>query len=83
MRKALAKPKPIEVRFSGHRPVALRLAGRWRPVRNLLDYWRETGRWWTGEKEKEFLRLEAGGILLIGRARQGPDRQWRLYGLDD
>lgn len=60
--------RPIEVRFSDGRPVGLRLNGHWCRVRRVLDLWRETGRWWEGEKEKQFLRVEAGGIHVIYRA---------------
>jgi len=60
--------RPIEVRFSDGRPVGVRLNGHWRQVRRVLDLWRETGRWWEGEKEKQFLRVEAGGVHVIYRA---------------
>jgi hypothetical protein len=83
MHKAPAIPIPVDVRFDGRWPTGVRIRGRWRPVSRVIDYWRETGCWWDGELEREFLRVEAGEIVVIGRARRGSDKQWRLYAVDD
>ncbi len=83
MRKLLAEPRAIEMRFDGERPVAVRVGGRWRAVVRVLDYWREAGRWWDGEPEREFMRIEAGGLLVVGRTRGGGEGGWFLYAIED
>ena len=83
MRKMLANPQPVQLHFDGRRPVALQIKHTWRPIKRILDYWRETGRWWEGEPEREFLRVEAGGIAIIGRVRRKGNNEWRLYATDD
>lgn len=83
--------RTVELRIEGGVPRALRLRGRWQPVRQILDRWRETGRWWEGEQEKEFLRLEAGGVYVLYRpcSLRGPKtpfspaQEWFLWSVQD
>lgn len=50
-------------------------------VRRVLDAWKETGRWWAGETEKIFYRVETetGGVYELYTDRQ----DWYLYKIYD
>lgn len=76
----------------------MRFGRRWRRIGRVLDWWRETGRWWEGEEEKEFMRLQAGGVHVVYRPMEGAGevaceegrrgavrqlRQWFLLGTED
>ncbi|MBE0466549.1 MAG: hypothetical protein IBX71_04905 [Candidatus Desulforudis sp.] len=52
-----------------------------RRVRRILDAWKETGRWWAGETEKIFYRVEteSGGVYELYTDRQ----DWYLYKIYD
>ncbi|MBC7286738.1 MAG: hypothetical protein H5T86_01590 [Armatimonadetes bacterium] len=65
---------PAYLRMVDGRPVAVRYGGRWHRVRRMIDYWREAGRWWLGEAEEEFVRLETSTIITLHRRRD--DGQW-------
>lgn len=61
----------LPTRFGWHR--------HWYKVRNIIEQWSDTGRWWEGESEKIFYRLqttEDGVYELYHDLRQN---QWRLY----
>ncbi|MCX7598340.1 MAG: hypothetical protein N2512_05670 [Armatimonadetes bacterium] len=85
--------RPVELRIEASVPGALRLRGRWRPIRQILDRWRETGRWWEGEQEKEFLRVEADGVYVLCRpcsacrpkapSQSSAVEEWFLWGAED
>jgi hypothetical protein len=50
-------------------------------VCRVLDAWKETGRWWAGETEKIFYRVETetGGVYELYTDRQ----DWYLYKIYD
>lgn len=56
---------------------------RWHNVMDVLEQWKDTGRWWDGEDEKVFFRLQVseGGVyeLFSDMAKN----QWRLYKVYD
>ncbi len=60
------------IEFKGGRPVAVRLRGRSLPL-EVLDWWREAGEWWRGEREAEFMRARVGGGIYILRRSCLPD----------
>ncbi len=68
----------LEVREERGIPRAFRWQGRCYAVDEVLERWRETGRWWRGEAPKLFFRVETGGgiweIYLDTRANT-----WHLY----
>jgi len=56
---------------------------RWFSVKDVLEQWKDTGRWWDGEREKVFFRLQVkeGGVYeLFSDIAQN---QWRLYKVYD
>ena len=82
----------VEVKYEDDE-IVVQLDGRARQAR-ILDWWRETGRWWEGEQEKEFLRVEAGGVYVLYRIADplgspGPfpskrhTERWLLYAAED
>lgn len=71
--------RPVRIRLSPEgRPLFL----EGRPVR-ILEEWRESGRWWLGEAERQVFRLEGpeGGIYEV--TRQEGERVWRLTRIFD
>ncbi|MFO8061125.1 MAG: DUF6504 family protein [Bacillota bacterium] len=73
----------IEVRRSGDLPEVIILRGKQLRVAEVLDVWRDVGRWWLGEREKTFYRLavERGGVLEVYHP-SGEDT-WVLYRVYD
>jgi len=66
----------------GGAPRAFTWQNRRRRVADILDTWLDTGRWWEGEPEKQFFRVEAhgGGLFELYR---GADGRWCLYRVYD
>jgi hypothetical protein len=62
-------------------PAALFHRGRWHRVAEVLDCWRERGRWWEGEPPREVYRVatESGEVYELGREGE----TWRLYAVLD
>jgi hypothetical protein len=52
-------------------------------VREIRDYWRDTGRWWAGEPEKHFYRVLAGDGGVYEIFYQPADGSWFLYRIYD
>lgn len=79
----LLMEREIEVRCSGGTPRAVRLREGWADIIDILDIWRDVGRWWAGEKEKTFYRVQLcyGGLLEIYRVVGG--NRWMLYRIYD
>jgi DNA relaxase NicK len=48
-------------------------------VQNILDEWKDTGRWWDGEDEKVFYRLTGTGGAVYELCSDGRLNQWNLY----
>jgi len=62
------------VKGSGQ-PQQVRVAGRWQQVASIVDYWRETGRWWAGESSRDFFLVETkGGVFVLSHSPSG----WRI-----
>jgi hypothetical protein len=66
---------------SGGRPAGFCWERGKRRVVRIEDVWKEAGRWWAGETEKIFYRVEAesGGVYEL-YADQG---EWYLYKIYD
>ncbi|MDP3044977.1 MAG: DUF6504 family protein [Eubacteriales bacterium] len=76
--------RPVEVTGAeGKRPDQFCWRGRWYRVSRGLDYWKEAGRWWAGEAEKGFLRVQTatGGVFEI--YRDCASKRWYLYKVYD
>ena len=77
--------RSVDVRTS-HRgtPEAVLLDDRWVEVAGIEERWRDTGCWWSGEREKVFyrLRIARGGLLEIYRETRCPG-SWVLYRIYD
>jgi hypothetical protein len=72
--------KPADVATGpGGNPVAFRWAGGRYRVREVLDFWRETGRWWEQEAETETWRVDTieGGVFEL--VRTPSTGTWKLY----
>jgi len=40
----------------------------WRQVEGIVDHWREAGRWWAGERPREFFLVETSqGAFVVSR----------------
>ncbi|MBE3598967.1 MAG: hypothetical protein IMX02_09310 [Limnochordaceae bacterium] len=64
------------------RITAIGWRGRTLAVRECLDEWRETGRWWAGEGEKHFVRVVTDlGIYELGY--EFATGEWRVYRIFD
>lgn len=69
----------MDVALEGPFPKAFRWRGQTVPVQAILDWWKETGKWWEGEQERRVVRVltplgvyelagqEAGGRWLLQR----------------
>lgn len=60
---------------------------RWRrgryQVREIIEVWITRGRWWAGEEERLFMRIETDRAqLVIYRCGRG-GTEWRLYQMID
>ncbi|MEW6082748.1 MAG: DUF6504 family protein [Bacillota bacterium] len=71
----------VRVKAAGDNPRSILWKGRWHPVVDIMELWRDTGEWWQGETEKLFyrLRLSDGSLLEIYRAGE----EWFLYKVYD
>ncbi len=73
---------PVKVREGDNGPVGFYWRGRLRLVARVLERWLDAGRWWEGETEKEFFRVQVreGGVYELYRDRAGT---WVLYRVFD
>jgi len=73
----------IEVELKGGRPRSFRWRGRRYAIRTILERWKDTGRWWEGERTKVFLRIggEHGALWEIYFDTAGS--AWYLYRIYD
>ena len=61
-------------------PEQLLVAGGWRRVEEVVDHWRETGRWWAGESPRDFFLVEAKrGAFIVSKGPAG----WQIERLID
>ncbi len=65
-------------------PEAVLLGDVWVEIVAIEERWRDTGCWWSGEREKVFyrLRIARGGLVEICREVRGPG-PWVLYRIYD
>jgi len=57
------------------RPQHVLIEGRWWQVESIVDYWRETGRWWADEDQRNFFLVETKwGVFVLSRSTIG----WRI-----
>jgi len=73
---------PVRVRLDrSGQPAAFLHRGRWHRVAEVLDRWRERGRWWEGEPPREVYRVvtTSGAVYELGREGDA----WRLYAVLD
>ncbi len=68
---------------SADKPSALWFKGRWCCVKELMEVWKDVGRWWEGESEKIFyrIRMESDEVVEVYRCDQ--KGQWVLYRIYD
>jgi len=60
---------PLAVEGPGIRSVTLK--GRRHRVERIVDAWRYGGRWWRGERPRDYFLLELEGGLLLEVYREG------------
>jgi len=70
--------RPIFVRMKGDLPQSIFFRGKWLWVEEIMEQWRETGRWWENEVERDFFLIQTGvgGFLLY---RENSTYKWVLY----
>lgn len=77
------EPRQAEPRQADPRPAAFQWRGRTYRVARVIDQWRYVGRWWVGEGEWFFVKVETtdGGLfeLYFDTAAD----EWRLYRIYD
>ncbi len=59
----------------GEQPEQILVRGCWRRVESIVDRWQETGRWWEGERVRDFFLVETTqGAFVVSQGPAG----WRL-----
>jgi hypothetical protein len=71
------------VEFAHGLPRAFSWHGRRHVVLEVLERWRDTGRWWEGEAPRLFFRLETAGGGLWEIYRDEAQGTWHLYRIYD
>ncbi|MCL4440664.1 MAG: DUF6504 family protein [Firmicutes bacterium] len=64
-------------------PRAFLYRGKWLPVCRVLEMWKDAGKWWDGEAEKTFYRVEAAGSSLYELYVVNNNQAWSLYRIYD
>lgn len=83
MAKLIDRPlKQVEISRSGE-PLRFTWEGRSWPVSRTTEVWKDTGRWWEGEGEKTFFRLETAGGRLVELYRDHKSGMWSIYRVYD
>lgn len=65
------------------RPHRFAWSGRSFVVNRTTEVWKDTGRWWEGEGEKTFFRLETVGGQLVELYRDHQSGVWFIYRVYD
>ncbi|MBC7347013.1 MAG: hypothetical protein H5U00_06090 [Clostridia bacterium] len=73
----------LEVSLKGDVPRAFRWRGKSYAVLEILEVWRDTGRWWEEEAPKLFFRLRTAGGGLWEIYRDEARGTWHLYKVYD
>jgi len=68
----------IRVDMKGNIPQKMLFRGKWFQIEKVVEQWRETGRWWENEVERDFFFIQTGqgGFILY---RESPTQKWVLY----
>lgn len=67
----------------GGEPGSFGWLGRLWTVTRVVEVWRDTGCWWTGEGEKSFYRVETTGGRLVELYRDLAAGKWFIYRVYD
>lgn len=84
MSKIIDQPVLVEVdRSCAEREVPKKFFWfkRWVKVKEIMDTWKEVGRWWDNDQEKTFFRVVSaeGGIYEVYSLK----KSWSLYKVYD
>lgn len=81
----MIKPKyrPLQVATVKTEPTKVLHDCHWIPIAEILECWMDTGRWWAGEHEKRFYRLQLvdGGVWEI--FKDMVTGEWFVYKVHD
>ncbi|MFO7264845.1 MAG: DUF6504 family protein [Limnochordales bacterium] len=77
---------PVRVTLNGSnepQPTAFQWRGRTHRIARIVDHWRYVGRWWLGEGEWRFVKVETtdGGVFELYFDAKAAE--WRLYRVYD
>ncbi|MGB9886993.1 MAG: DUF6504 family protein [Moorellales bacterium] len=75
--------RPLRVQAEGGVPRAFWWRGRRYAVAEVLERWRDVGRWWEGEAPRVFFRLQTTGGGLWELYRELGENSWHLYKIYD
>ena len=74
--------RPLWVKTKDGLPSQFSIGGRQIQIDSIADHWKEIGRWWEGDEEREFFRVEtAGGGYIL--SLNIPTQRWFLYKILD
>lgn len=74
---------PVDVALEEGRPARFRWQNRTYCVARVADHWSYVGRWWAGEGEWRFFRVETAGGGVFELYLDVAAKQWRLYRVYD
>ncbi|MFO7312200.1 MAG: DUF6504 family protein [Bacillota bacterium] len=74
---------PVKVASPGGRPARFRWQNRTYRIARIIDQWSYLGRWWAGEGEWRFFRVETADGGLFELYLDVAANQWRLYRVYD
>lgn len=75
--------QPVQVQTDAQgRPVKFSFQGQRYWVQTIIDFWRESGRWWDHEPERQIYRVQttSGGVFELEHLSAG---RWQLYCIFD
>lgn len=75
---------PLQVvEGEAHKPLKIRWQQRWMNVTLVLDRWYDVGKWWEGEAEKLFFRVQLEGNQVWEVFLDHEQKSWNLYKIYD
>jgi protein ImuB len=81
--RLLAEPLALQVDVEDGRITALQLQGRIRPVGGVVGPERLRGEWWSAPYDRDYYRVEVGGLGSCWIFRNGRDGGFYLHGFFD
>ena len=66
-----------------HKPLKILWQKRWVNVTLVLDRWYDVGKWWEGEAEKLFFRVQLEGNRVWEVFFDHEQKSWNLYKIYD